>query len=257
MNGIEKHNPKTRFSDRTKDYAAYRPSYPQNVILHLEEKKMLFPNCQIADIGAGTGLFSKLLLEKSYSVTCIEPNIEMAETGKAYLKSFNNVNWIIKGAEETGLQSQSLDTIACAQAFHWFDPILAKNEFKRILKPNGNLILIWNSRKSENDDFMHSYKEIAKRYGKEYSKIQESQSDDEAITLFYGCKPTKVIFDNSQKLSLEGLIGRSFSSSYMPSESSPERDLAKNDLRDLFNKFNEDGFVYFKYETRIYYGKMQ
>ncbi|MBL8028657.1 MAG: class I SAM-dependent methyltransferase [Fibrobacteres bacterium] len=256
MNGIEKHNPTTRFSDRTKDYAAYRPSYPTIAIDHLESRKILVSGTKIADIGAGTGKFSRLLLEKGYPVTCIEPNKEMANTGAEYLQIFNNVNWIVRSAEDTGLPANSLDTIFCAQAFHWFDPKPTRTEFKRILKTDGNLVLIWNSRKTDEDDFMRFYKDIAKKHGKEYSKIQESQSDDEAIAQFYGSEPAKLSFDNFQEFTLDGLIGRAFSSSYMPPESSPERELVKKDLRGLFEKFNKDGLVHFKYETRMYFSKL-
>ena len=257
MHEIYKHNPTTRFSDRAKVYVAYRPNYPVSAINYLEEKKVLFQNCQIADLGAGTGIFAKLLLDKGYSVTCVEPNKEMAEEGMLFLTGYNTSSWVNGSAENTNLATQSQDVIVCAQAFHWFEPTATRKELSRVLRPDGNLVLIWNSRKSDANDFMKEYKEIAKKYGKEYNKIQETQSDDKSIAQFYGHEPEKVTFDNFQELSCEALIGRVFSSSYMPSETSLERKLAEQELEYLFTRHNKSGFVRFEYETRMYVGQLR
>eukprot|EP01027_Heterolobosea_sp_BB2_P016636 GEZU01023657.1.p1 GENE.GEZU01023657.1~~GEZU01023657.1.p1 ORF type:complete len:202 (-),score=47.85 GEZU01023657.1:23-628(-) len=44
------------------------------------------------------------------------------------------------------IKDSSVDAITCAQAFHWFAIKDALQEFNRVLKPNGKLCLIWNTR---------------------------------------------------------------------------------------------------------------
>ncbi len=61
-------DPTARFSSRVDDYRKYRPSYPPQAIDFLEEKCGLSRDSVIADIGCGTGLFAKQLLERNYSV---------------------------------------------------------------------------------------------------------------------------------------------------------------------------------------------
>lgn len=48
-------NNKKRFSNRVDTYVKYRPSYPEEAIEYLYDIVGLHPNCEVADIGAGTG----------------------------------------------------------------------------------------------------------------------------------------------------------------------------------------------------------
>lgn len=76
-------NPLTRFCDRVADYVKYRPSYPAQAIDII--LKGLEPSSQLtaADIGAGTGISSRLLAERGVSVIAIEPNPAMREGAEA------------------------------------------------------------------------------------------------------------------------------------------------------------------------------
>ena len=70
-------NSKERFSSRVDAYAKYRPSYPSEAIDYLYEAVGLGERSEIADVGAGTGIFSRLLLERGSRVTAVEPNEAM------------------------------------------------------------------------------------------------------------------------------------------------------------------------------------
>jgi ubiquinone/menaquinone biosynthesis C-methylase UbiE len=79
------------------------------------------PDFKIADIGAGTGKLTKMLLEKGLSVTAVEPNHAMRAEGIKYTDGFD-VSWVAGSAEETGLPDGSLDWILMASSFHWTNP---------------------------------------------------------------------------------------------------------------------------------------
>ena len=135
-----------RFSDRVVDYANYRPSYPSSVVEWLIEKYDLNAESRIADIGAGTGIFSQLLVDKGLSVTAVEPNDEMRGESDRVLGTNPLYKSVSGTAENTILASGSINFIVAAQAFHWFDVSLATPEFRRILGPEGAIALIWNRR---------------------------------------------------------------------------------------------------------------
>src|SRR5258708_9080998 len=137
----------SRFSDRVEDYVKYRPRYPQQIIEVLENKIELNVGSVVADIGSGTGISTGLFLNNGNKVFAVEPNKEMREAAESiYLKESNFIS--VNGtAEKSNLEERSIDIIFSAQAFHWFNARETKNEFNRILKPNGHIVLVWNIRK--------------------------------------------------------------------------------------------------------------
>jgi SAM-dependent methyltransferase len=76
--GADKNN-KERFSNRVDAYVKYRPSYPDEAIAHLYHTIGFSVNSVIADVGAGTGKFTELLLWQGSRVIAVEPNKEMRE----------------------------------------------------------------------------------------------------------------------------------------------------------------------------------
>ncbi len=127
-------NPKGRFSNRVENYAKYRPYYPAEIIKFLNTTIGLTKGDIIADIGSGTGIFSKLFLDNGNEVYGIEPNAEMRSAGEKYLINHTNFYSIDASSEYTKLESESVDIITSGQAFHWFEPEPTKKEFLRILK---------------------------------------------------------------------------------------------------------------------------
>ncbi len=78
-------------------------------------------------------------------------------------------------AENTNLENNSISLITVAQAFHYFDLEKAKNEFKRILKIDGKVVLLWNFRLRESK-FIQEYEEII--YSLHSSKIKPTHAQD-------------------------------------------------------------------------------
>lgn len=115
-------NSRERFTSRVDSYLKYRPSYPKEAIDHLYDVVGLRANSNIADIGSGTGIISKLLLERGSDVIGVEPNQGMREAAEQMLISSPKFQSIAGSAESTGLPDQSVEFIVCAQAFHSIAP---------------------------------------------------------------------------------------------------------------------------------------
>lgn len=207
---------KERISSRVDSYVKYRPSYPQDLIDYLYETVGIAG--EIADIGAGTGIFSKLLLNRGSYVTAVEPNQPMRETAESDLGGKPGFRIVSGSAEETGLPDQSVNHIVCAQSFHWFDRDAAQMEFRRILKPGGKVVLIWNSRITQGTPFLEAYEELLLTYGTDYKEVdQKNLSHDTLANFFKSGDMKEERFFNRQIFDYEGLCGRLHSSFLRPS----------------------------------------
>src|SRR5690348_3201654 len=102
-------NSKERFSNRVEMYVKHRPSYPQEAIDYLYDIVGLRSNSEIADIGAGTGIFSRLLIVRGSRITAVEPNPAMREAAEKSLGEEPNFHAVAGSAESTGLTGGSVD----------------------------------------------------------------------------------------------------------------------------------------------------
>ena len=249
-------DPVTRFSNRVENYAKYRPGYPAELVTILNSECGLTESSLIADVGSGTGILSKLFLRNGNKVFGIEPNAPMREFAQRDLSECPRFVSVDAAAEATTLEPASVDFITAGQAFHWFDQEKCKREFKRILKPGGWVILIWNERRIDSTPFLRDYENLLLRYGTDYQKIRhENVAAD--IDGFYAPETFKLrSVDNVQHFDFESLKGRTYSASYTPEPGDPNFDVMISDLEHIFNAHQFDGKVDFEYDTRMYYGRM-
>lgn len=242
-----------RFSNRVDNYVRYRPHYPVAIIPFLTEAIGLNTNWTVADIGSGTGISCELFLQNGNKVFGIEPNTNMrqaAEEGFAPNSNFVSINGT---AEQTTLADNSVDLVIAAQAFHWFNAPVAKQEVKRIAKPNAYAALIWNER-STNTDFLKRYDELLFKYATDYASLNHRNVADEKIAAFFSpVKYEEKEFDNVQQFTFDDLKGRLLSSSYAPLPDSDKYQPMMDELLKLFNQYKADNKIEFNYECKIYY----
>jgi len=248
---------KHRFSNRAADYARYRPGYPREVLDVLRTWCHLRPDHSIADIGSGTGLLSKIFLENGNRVFGVEPNPEMRAAGEEFLGSYERFTSVAGSAEATNLLSESVDFVAAAQAFHWFDAALTRREFLRILKPKGRVIILWNERLLEETPFLRDYEALLRRFGTDYARVHESYPRAEQMLAFFGVNEfTSHSLPNAQEFDFDGLSGRLRSSSYAPAPDHPQFNPMMEELRRIFAAHRVQGVVRMEYRTRIYTGTL-
>ena len=242
---LYKLNPQERFSDRATDYAKYRPSYPTKAIASIMERLSL--PLVAADIGAGTGISSRLLGDQGVRVFAIEPNESMRQAATAHPL----VEFRAGTAEHTGLPDASVDLITCFQAFHWFEPMPTLQVFNRILKSTGRLAVVCNERNND-DEFTQEYTRLVKRASNNHPAESRLTSVEPLLASSLFSQVRHLTFPYRQALNQEGLIGRTMSTSYLPREGTIQKQLISN-LQELYNRFrDEDGFVYLVYCTSVY-----
>src|SRR4051812_16005495 len=111
-------NSVTRFDDRATDYVKYRPTYPAEAVDAILDGLGPYDQIVAADIGAGTGISARLLGDRGVFVVAVEPGEAMRSAAAPH----PNVTWTAGQAEATGLRSDSMALVLCAQSFHWFKP---------------------------------------------------------------------------------------------------------------------------------------
>jgi len=250
-------DPTNRFSSRVDDYVRFRPGYPPELLALLRDRCGLARNSVVADAGSGTGIFTRLLLENGYQVYAVEPNAAMRKAAEAALAGFPGFRSVAATAEDTGLPGNSVDLITAAQAAHWFDIPRVKIEFRRILKPGGWLALTWNIRRTDSTAFLREYEALLQRRGTDYGVVNARQGSDERVReIFAPAAFEQHTLASEQQFDCEGFIGRALSSSYTPQPGHPDYGPLTRELRDLFERRQQDGLVTFEYDTRLFLGQM-
>lgn len=242
-----------RFSNRVENYAKYRPSYPAEVLRLFRGEMNLLETSAIADIGSGTGISSKLFLEKGNKVYGVEPNAAMRSAAEEFLGGYLNFLSIDGTAENTNLPDDSVDFVVAAQAFHWFDQKKTLAEFKRILRPNGFVALIWNERQLDTTPFLVEYEKLLLKFADDYTSVRHDNVNEKSLSHFFQAEFRRATFQNDQVFDFEGLKGRVLSSSYMPSATQENYESMVGELHFLFAKHAESGKIKVFYDTNVFY----
>lgn len=237
-----------RFSDRAGDYDAGRPSYPDGAIDLLFDGLGDAGDVVAVDLGAGTGISSRLLADRGASVIAVEPNQAMREAAQPNPR----VEWVAGSAEWTGLAEASADLVTAFQAFHWFDHAKALDEIVRILRPGGRAAVVYNER-DENDSFTAAYGDIVRKY--QTDETERRRADGlEAFAAFEGwVAKRRVEFRNEHELGADTLLSRVRSTSYLP-RTGPAANELNAAVRALFEQEERDGSVVMVMRTIVVIG---
>ncbi|MFD0341778.1 class I SAM-dependent methyltransferase [Streptomyces sp. NPDC127117] len=130
------------FDRAAAQYAAARPGYPPALFDAVEElAHRPLRGARTVDVGAGTGISTRLLHERGALVTAVEPGAGMAEE---FHRSHPALPVVRGDGNRLPLATASADLITYAQSWHWTDRTLATAEALRVLRPGGALALWWN-----------------------------------------------------------------------------------------------------------------
>ncbi len=244
-----------KFTGKADLYEKYRPSYPDELIDFLYDNA----RCEnVADIGAGTGKFTRCLLKKPWSVTAVEPNDDMR--GKlADIAELGGITIVNAPAENTGLANNSVGLVTTAQAFHWFDEERFKAECKRILTDNGRLAIVFNERNLEDCEISRVRDGICMRYCGAYHSGHVGKRTNEEGAAFlkneYFSEMLHFAAENNIEMDEQTFIGDTLSRSYAIGEDNEDFGRFVGELKDAFARHENGGTVTIKYTAACYLGR--
>jgi SAM-dependent methyltransferase len=221
-------------------YERGRPGYPADAIAWLAERLSLGPGRTVLDLGAGTGKLSRLLVETGARVVAVEPIEEM----RRLLETVTGVEALAGAAEAIPLPDASVDGCTIAQAFHWFEPVVALAEIHRVLRPGSVLGLLWN-RLDEADPLTVAFAAVLARY-RAHAPVGHAWSEGyDHADLF---TPIELrTFTNVQELDAETIADRLASESSIAVLPAEQRRQALREVRALAPKT-----VVLRYVTEVY-----
>jgi SAM-dependent methyltransferase len=207
------------FGEAVDEYERSRPTYPA------EAAAWLVPAAASTalDLGAGTGKFTRSLVDLGLDVIAVEPDAKMLEKLVGVLPGVRPVEGT---AEHMPLPDDSVDVVTMAQAWHWVDEERAIPEVARVLRPGGTLGLVWNLR----DERVDWVKQLGAAMGG--SEAERFTAGEVTIGAPFGPIETFEV-GWSMPSSLEEILGLVASRSYVITATPEERERVFADVREL------------------------
>ncbi len=247
-------NNTSRFDDKGDIYAKTRPGYAAGLFDFIKNTLTVPADSTFADIGSGTGIFSDLLLKSGYKVYAVEPNEDMRRKADEKLSIYNGFTSVNGTADNTTLAKRSVDCVSTAQAFHWFNAETFKSECRRILKPGGKVIIVYNTR-NENNSCNKALADICSRYCPEFHGFSNGMNERKCLDFFDNeCKIFRA--ENNQTYNRQGFINRTLSSSYSLCETDNNFTDYLVEINKLFDYFSVHGTLTVPVSTVAYAGQV-
>jgi SAM-dependent methyltransferase len=220
----------TGFDKEAGPYDRARPSYPDDAVAWIAENLRFEPSRTVADVAAGTGKLTRLLVPFGASIVAVEP-IDGMRAGLR--QNVPEVVAVAGTAEALPFADESLDAITVAQAFHWFDAAAALREFGRVLAPRGRLALVWNAR-DRTAPLVDAIWSIMDRVERDAPWRAHDEWHESAFveTGFFG-PLHEATFANAQLLSPEGMVERVQSVSHVAVLPRDEQEKVLDEVRSV------------------------
>lgn len=241
-----------RFSGKGEIYAKARPKYAAGLFDYLKNTMGVPAGSVFADVGSGTGIFAEQLLDCGYRVFAVEPNADMREKAEEKLSQNRNFVSVVGSDGNVNLPDKSVDYVTAAQAFHWFDAEAFRHECRRVLKPGGKVMLVYNARDMKADG-IKALANLHSRYNPEFHGFSNGMSHEKCMNFF---AETCDVFraDNTQMYDQQGYVNFVLSSSYSLKADDTRYAEYLKDIREIFDTFSVDGFIAVPTETAAYIG---
>ncbi len=248
------------FDNKAALYAANRPGYSSHVLKYLQQDLGFPPTALGADIGCGTGQLTKILAGYFELLYAVEPNASMMRECQKCLCDCKSIHYICRSAENTGIDDSKLDYITVAQAFHLFNNVKTLQELKRILKPDGSLIIIYNMKNHSSDLFLKN-EEVLLKYCPLYRR--DFHATEFQYNSFQDCfKEGSYQYhyfpnDNTEYLDCDTFINRTLSASYAIQKGNPSFPNFVKELTAIFADFSVNHRIKMELSTVIYSGYLR
>ncbi len=130
------------FGRTASDYGRHRAGFPEEFFERIQHLGLIKNGTRLLDLGTGTGTIARGMAQRDCITSALDISEQLIVTSKQLDQQADvQIDYHIASAEETGLADESFDVVTAGQCWHWFDGDKAAQEVKRLLVPNGHIII--------------------------------------------------------------------------------------------------------------------
>ncbi len=159
------------------DYAQARPGYPQQMLDDFFSASGIQSGCRVLEIGCGAGQATELLISNKMKITAVEIGRNMTEHASQRFSFYPDFKVYNSAFEDYKGDRDSFDLVFSASAFHWVDQEVGYKKAYNLLKPNGWLMLCWNSNRDEQKQDTELYEKIQSAYTEIIPEMSENKKN--------------------------------------------------------------------------------
>ena len=135
---------KNWYSSAATHYLKARPTYPDEIIDHINAITPLIQKTSILEIGCGPGTATQSFAARGCQIDAVEPNQDFVHLARNQCQSYPEVTIHPVSFEDYESDANQFDIVLAATSFHWVDQSVAYKKSAELLKDNGHLVLLWN-----------------------------------------------------------------------------------------------------------------
>jgi SAM-dependent methyltransferase len=213
-------------------YQRARPSYHPDLVARFIGR---YGSGAVLEIGAGTGIFTRQIVDRGVSVVAVEPVEEMR---RRLLDAVPGLDVRDGSAEQLPVETGSFDSVVVAQSFHWFDLQPALDEIHRALRRGGHLVTVWNVKDGEVAWFK-KYMEIVERYAGDTPRHADMRwraaidADQRYELVDDWC------IDHPRRTDKAGIVSRALSTSFVAALPDADRDSVAAEILHVLEPVDE------------------
>jgi len=169
------------YSPAATAYQQVRPRYPQALIERVVDIAQLSANSILLEVGCGPAIATPAFAASGCRIVCVEPNPDFCHLARQTCASYANVEIQNCSFEEWELEPEKFDAVLAASSFHWVSPEVGYPKAAAALRPNGNLILLWNKELQPSYEVYQQLSEVYQTHAPALNRSYEDSATQAAI----------------------------------------------------------------------------
>ena len=151
-------------------YAKYRDIYPDEFYRKIADRGLCVEGQMVLDLGTGTGVLPRNMYKYGAKWVGTDISPEQIEQAKRLAAESNmDIDFRTVSAEKIDYPDESFDVLTACQCFFYFDHAKVAPEFRRILKKDGRLVILFMAWLPFEDELAGKSEDLVRKYNPTWS----------------------------------------------------------------------------------------